>query len=49
MSTIKTLWSKGEYAWQYETEIPHATFEILEDGDKYCRGIVFDLADVAEV
>lgn len=30
-------------SWIYETEIPHATFNIMEDGDIYCRGIVFSL------
>ena len=29
--------------WAYETEIPHATFKIYEDGELYCTGIVFDL------
>jgi hypothetical protein len=36
----------GEFLWAYETAIPHATFEIMEDGEKYCRGIVFALADL---
>lgn len=42
--TIKAIWC-GEpgYSWTYKTEIPHATFEIVEDAEKYCRGIVFDL------
>jgi hypothetical protein len=45
---IEALWCKeGEYSWTYKTEIPHETFEILEDGcPPYCRGIVFALADV---
>ena len=34
------------YTWAYRTKIPHVTFEVVEDGDKYCRGIVFNLADV---
>jgi len=34
------------YTWTYDTAIPHATFDILEDDVKYCRGIVFALADV---
>ncbi len=38
------LW--GEYTWVYETNIPHATFDILEDGEKYCRGIVFSIKDM---
>ena len=32
--------------WNYSTSIPHATFDVLEDGDLYCRGIVFSLADL---
>ncbi|MEN6544473.1 MAG: dUTP diphosphatase [Armatimonadia bacterium] len=32
-------------SWTYQTEIPHETFEIVEDGEVYCRGIVFALAD----
>lgn len=41
---ITALWcAEGGYSWTYETDIPHATFEILEDGEPYCRGIVFEL------
>lgn len=35
-------------SWAYETDIPHATFNVMEDGEVYCRGIVFRLADVKE-
>jgi len=31
------------YVWTYETDIPHECFDILRDGEKYCRGIVFCL------
>jgi hypothetical protein len=46
--TIEALWCKeGEYSWTYKTDIPHETFEVLEDGEPpYCRGIVFALADI---
>jgi hypothetical protein len=45
---IEALWCKeGEYSWTYKTDIPHSTFEIVEDGDPYCRGIVFALKDCA--
>ena len=40
---IKTIWGEGEYSWQYETDIPYETFEIFDDGKKYCKGIVFDI------
>lgn len=36
----------NEYTWRYETKIPHATFEITEDGEPYCRGLVIDIADL---
>jgi len=46
--SIEALWCKEEgYSWTYKTEIPHATFEVVEDGEPYCRGIVFALADLA--
>ena len=40
---IKAVWDKEGYSWIYETDIAHETFDIIEGGDKYCRGIVFDL------
>jgi hypothetical protein len=44
---IVALWcSDGDYSWTYYTDIPHATFEILEDDEPYCRGIVFDLKNL---
>jgi hypothetical protein len=46
-ATVKAKWDAEGYSWVYETAIPHVTFDILEDGGKYCRGIVFALADVS--
>lgn len=47
--TIEAIWCKedSEYTWQYETEIPHETFDIYFDGEKHCRGIVFNIKDLA--
>jgi hypothetical protein len=46
--TIEAVWDGDEgYAWTYLTDIPHATFEILDEGTTYCRGIAFLLADAA--
>ena len=42
---ITANWDTEGYSWTYTTTIPHATFEIVEDGEKYCRGIVFSLPD----
>ena len=43
---VKALWSPGDgYSWKFKTDIPHETFEVVDDGEPYCRGIVFALAD----
>lgn len=41
---IKAKWESEGYSWVYETDAPHATFDIMEDDDKYCRGIVLELS-----
>lgn len=38
-------WGDGP-CWTFETAIPHETFDISDDGEPYCQGIVFSLADV---
>lgn len=43
---IEVVWSPNIRSWIYRTEIPHATFEILDAGNPYCRGIVFSVADL---
>ena len=45
-ATVNAIFDKDGYTHVFETAIPHETFEIVEDGDKYCRGIVFRLSDV---
>lgn len=39
-------WDTQGYSWVIETDIPHATFEIMDDGEKYCRGIVIAVSDI---
>lgn len=47
-STITALWAKEPgYSWTYKTDIPHETFEIVEDGGPYCRGIVFNIGEIS--
>lgn len=42
---VRMVWDAPDSpAWTYKTTIPHETFNIMEDGEVYCRGIVFDLA-----
>lgn len=51
---IEALWCDDEVrdelgaviTWTYKTEIPHETFMVYDQGDSYCRGIVFNLADI---
>lgn len=50
---IEAVWSPVEVeggepfaSWAFKTAIPHATFDVMEDGELFCRGIVFALADV---
>lgn len=44
---IAAVWCGNEdYAWSYETSIPHATFDIMDDGEKYCKGIIFDIKEL---
>ena len=46
--TIEALFAKeGSYTWTYKTDIPHETFEIVEDGEPYCRGIVFNIGEIS--
>lgn len=41
---IEAVWCEGDWPWSYKTDIPHETFDIMEDGTPYCRGIVFEMA-----
>lgn len=44
---LHALWcAKDQPAWTYKTDIPHATFDVMEDGEVHCRGIVFSINDL---
>jgi len=45
-ATIEPVEGAEGFVWTYRTTIPHRTFIVRDDGDLYCRGIVFALADV---
>ena len=41
-TVIEALWCEEEgYSWTYKLDKIHYTFEVMEDGEHYCRGIVF--------
>lgn len=45
--TIKAVWhDEGELCWTFETDIPHETFSICEDGELFCVGIVLSVEDL---
>jgi hypothetical protein len=43
---IEAIRDKDGWPWSFETSIPHVTFEIMKDGEKYCKGIVFHISDL---
>ena len=45
--TITAKWCPNpDVSWVIESEIPHANFTIMEDGEKFCEGIVFSMDEV---
>ena len=45
---IEALWCDSEDAatWAYSTAVPHATFEIMDGDQVYCRGFVMNVVDL---
>jgi len=38
---VKAEWDNDGYSWTYATTVPHASFDVYDEGEKFCRGIVF--------
>lgn len=44
---IKAVWGQPcEPTWTFETKAPHTTFEISDEGEHFCRGIVLHVDDI---
>lgn len=44
---LRIVWhDSGDPCWTFSTEIPHATFKIMEGEEVFCVGIVFSLEDI---
>ena len=53
---VESVWDENEkimhegtglyYSWTFKTEVPHETFDIFDEGDPYCRGIVLSINDL---
>lgn len=43
---FEAVWSpdEPECSWLIKTDLPHSTFDIMEDGELYCRGIIIEVA-----
>lgn len=50
--TIEALWcphnAPGNPSWTYKIDAPHETFNIYDEGDLYCVGIVFSVDDLSK-
>jgi hypothetical protein len=54
LNIIEVIWDEGydtgegdeRCYFQYKTEIPHSIFRIMEGGDLYCVGIIFNVVDL---
>lgn len=46
---IKMCWDLRGYSWICETDIPHESFDILDDGNPYCQGIIFSVDDMPKL
>lgn len=43
---IEAIWCDNDITWTYKTDIPHETFMLYEEGEKYCQAIIFDIKDI---
>lgn len=46
--TITAIWREAQPCRVFQTDIPHETFTIFEDGEPFCVGIVFSMEDIAK-
>jgi hypothetical protein len=46
--SVKAEWCPDGFpgSWLITTDQPHSTFDIMEDGELYCRGIVIDTKEI---
>ena len=49
VNRFSALWCPGELgcSWLIKTELPHSSFDIMEEGELYCRGIVVDVKSLS--
>lgn len=40
---VRWVYDKSGPAWTYATSEPHSTFDVMEDGEVWCRGIILQV------
>lgn len=45
-ASVEAVWNDNGIPWEMKTALPHSVFEIVEDGEPFCRGIVIDVKDI---
>jgi len=48
---IDAKWNENGYSWFLDINLPadkYAAFNVMEDGETYCRGIVFAIEDIVK-
>jgi hypothetical protein len=44
---VNAVWSDdGSPCWRFTLDVPHSTFEIMEGGEVFCRGVVVAKSDL---
>lgn len=47
--SVHADWCKSDqFSWTFRTDVRHWAFDIHEDGEPFCRGIVLDVEDIAK-
>jgi hypothetical protein len=46
---IEAVWAEGAYSWQYRLDIPHVTFDLMEDGETMAKCVVFHVDDMGPI
>jgi hypothetical protein len=48
-AVIEGIWhdeKRNDYCWTFKASFPVEPFDVMEDGEKFCQGVIFALADV---
>ena len=51
VNRFEAVWGADDpdCSWLIKTDVPHESFDIMEDDELYCRGVVIDVADLVEI